>query len=241
MLKVEHLESLRYLGQPLLDISFTVADGEILVLLGPNGAGKSQLLEAVAAPDETSRGQILVNHFNARTDPDKARVHLGYLPSPVAVEPYLTGFEYLQLVGSIYHLSPKVRTASILQLANKLGCSHQLFTLMERLGPAARQKVGLLAALIHKPSVLVLDEPTEHLDATGQHLVQEQLIEFSRQGGAVLLATNDLTLAEQVADRLLLIDQGQSLAEGTATQLHHQFKSNDKSVLGLYQQAFLHA
>lgn len=236
MLKVAHLQRLRHIGHELVDVSFSVDKNETVAVVGPNGAGKSVLLSTIADPAHAA-GEVHINHFNAKTEPEKARLHLGYLPHPVILEPYLTAFEYLHLVGSLYHLSPTTRTERILQLAQELGCVHFLYTLLERLGPALHQKIGLMAALIHQPSVIILDEPTANLDPTGEEQVAQLLTAVVRKGSSLVFATNNLAFAQAVADRIIIFDQGQVTAEGTLAQLHHQMRSKEKDLRSIYHHA----
>jgi ABC-2 type transport system ATP-binding protein len=236
MLKIQHLQRLRHIGRELVDVSFSVDKSEAVAIVGPNGAGKSALLATIADPAHAA-GTVDVSHFNAKTEPEKARMHLGYLPSPVVLEQYLTAFEYLHLVGSMYHLAPRARTERILQLAQELNCTHFLYTLLERHGPALHQKVALMAALIHQPAVIVLDDPTANLDPSSEEQVAKLLTAVVRKGSSLVFATNNLGFAQAIADRIIIFDQGQVVAEGTLAQLHHQMRSKEKDLRSIYHHA----
>ena len=171
MIKVEDLTYNDLAYNELNGVSFTLDKGEIGVVIGPNGSGKSLLLKAIAEPHLDYDGRVTVSHFKAKSEPEKAKAIVGYLPKQPHVDGFLTAFELLETIAAFYQVSPKERQEKILQLANDLYCSDELYTLLERLGPALHQRVGIIASLIHQPSVLGCDEPLTHLDYRCQQAV----------------------------------------------------------------------
>lgn len=234
MLKVTNLDRLSAHGLELSGISFTIKRGETVVIVGPNGAGKSALLETIAATERPYEGQVLVNHFDTRREPDKAKLQFGYVPSPFEPELYLTGFEYLHLAGAFHHLAGPNRIKRILELAKLFRAETELYSLLERGEAALWQRIGLMASLLHEPPLLLWDEPTAHLDETGRHTVVALLKDRASRGASALVATNDLALAEQIADRLIILVDGQLVGEGTLTQLSHHLGAKVKDLPALY-------
>lgn len=238
MIKVENLVYNDLSYNELNDVNFEVNKGEVSVVIGENGCGKSLLLKVIAEPHIDYAGRITVAHFRAKTEPEKAKANVGYLPKPVVVEPFLTGFEYLETIAAFHGLEPKDRREKILKLATELGCKDYLYTLLERMGPAMSQKVGIIASLIHEPSVILWDEPLLHLDPTSQRAALRLLQKAVSKGASALIATNDLHLAEDVADRLIILKDGQIQYEGTIKQIHNLIKSPKVDLPSMYQHVF---
>lgn len=238
MLKVRSLSVLRHANEELVNVGLEIDRGEVTVVIGPNGSGKSLLCRAVSSSETDYTGEVLINHYSMKSDPEKAKLHIGYLPSDFLPEMHLTGIEYLELVGSFYQLSPKLRLERILATAEMLNCKDQLYSLNERLPRAFHQRLGLIASLIHQPSVLIWDDPWAFLDETAKQASLELLDQHLERGGCALIATNDLDLAEQVANKLIIINDGQIMADGSLSQLLNQFKPERRTLKDLYLKLF---
>lgn len=221
MLKVRELLTLG-LTTPF---TFQVPTGSITAVIGKNGSGKSLLLDAISVPDSLTSGIVSINHLNSSTDHEKFRHLLGYVPNPVIVEEYLTGIEFLELISSTYHLLPKDRLEEILTLADALECRSELYSLLQLASPSLRQKIGLIAAALHQPKVLIVDEPWAHLDPTVRRRVTNYLKDHAGKQRCVVVGTNDLESAEEIADRVLVVANGSLLVGGTITELAHQYQT----------------
>jgi ABC-2 type transport system ATP-binding protein len=241
MLSVRHLtiDSPNQENQ-LNDISFEAEKGEILAVIGRNGAGKSLLLRAIADPDIRFRGEITVNHFQSRREAEKVKLQIGYAAQELHLEPYLTGFEYLELIGSFYHLSSSLRVNRILELARKFRCLDGLYSLLERQGPALQQKVGLISSLLHQPPLIIWDEPLLLLDQTAREAALGELKSEVAKGATALIATNDLGLAEMVGDRVIVLDHGQLVTEGTFAQLQHLTGAHKTDLVTIFDHLVRH-
>jgi len=238
MLKVRSLSVLRRAEEELVNINLEVARGECLVVVGPNSSGKSLLVRTIATAESDYSGDIMINHYHAKTESAKAQLHLGYLSSNLVPEPHLTGLEYLEMVGAFYGLSPKIRLERILILAERFACKDYLYTLNERLGKAFHQRIGIIASLLHQPDVLIWDEPIVFLDESARVAAITLLQEHLKRGGTVLVSTNDLELAELIGDQILIMQEGQVVAQGTLNQLCNQFKPEHKSLRDIYHHLF---
>jgi ABC-2 type transport system ATP-binding protein len=238
MLKVKDLRFEQSSSIILDKISLEVSRGQIFGLIGPNSSGKSLLLEVLSGRQGYFEGDVRLGSYNLKTEPTKAKSQFGYLPNPVILEDGLTGYELLELVGSLYSLGSGVRRDRILQLASQLGCHDDLYSLLERQGFALKQKIGLIAALIHQPSLLFLDEPILHQDPTGQERVIDLLKEEKKRGTSILLASNNLPVVEELADVIGVVNEGGLWRVGSLAQLRNQTKSKHKGLAAIYGELF---
>lgn len=220
MLKVRGLTVQRS-NLELTNLSFDVNRGDILALIGPNGCGKSAILELIADPDSSYNGTISLNHFSSRENGDRYKTQLGYLPQHFLPPLHLTGYEFLEMVGSLYYLDKKNRDDRIFIMSKEFNCDQQLYRVIEHLSSADRQRIGLMATLLAEPPLLIWDEPTTFLDYETLAAAKLALKKRVASGGAAVVATNDLKLAETVASRIMILDDGQVVAEGTIAELSH--------------------
>ncbi|QQG50065.1 MAG: ABC transporter ATP-binding protein [Candidatus Berkelbacteria bacterium] len=233
MLKARELTVFDKAIPVLTNINLEIKRGEVAAFIGPNNAGKSALLRALAGGFEHYDGEIRVGSYSLKNS-EKAKTQLGYLSSPVAFENYLTGLEWLEVVSAAYHLAPPKRIEAILNLADKLNCKDSLYTILDSADESTKQKVGLIASLLHQPSVVLWDEPINSLDPTSQQEVSELARRVSSDGAAVLIATNNLPWAERVAERFFIMDQGEILSDGTLSQLKSLSRAEDRDLLTIY-------
>jgi len=238
MLKADSLSVPGPTTTEIVNFSLEARRGEVVALVGPNGSGKSIILRTLAGLNDNVHGSIKINNINVLKEPEKAKTQLGYLPNPVILEPYLTGFEILEMVGAMHNIAPELRPQKILTLAEHFDCKSQLYTTTERLGRAIWQKIGLMASLMHEPALLLWDEPTLHLDPYSQSAVTASVRHSAKEGVATVIATNDLSFAEALADKIVLLDNGETLAVGSLRQLCNQFKVGERRLWAVYSTAF---
>lgn len=191
--------------------------------------------QILSGQKEPKSGIVTINHYQLYRHPIKARDQIGYLANSDSGEPFLTGAEFLDLVGAVYRLSPARRAARIEELVANLDLTADVYTTMERLSLGSRQKIVLAAALIHQPSCLILDEPLQYLDFDGQQRALELVNNAQKEGAAIILITDSLTLAEELADEIIILDNGRIAAQGTLKQLQNQAQPADRSLAGIYQ------
>ena len=236
MLNVRQL-SARTTGQSLTDLSFRVETGEILAIIGSEQCGKHLLAQALSGQIQLKDGVISVNHYRLDAQPIKSRCQLGYLANPPSLEEFLSGYEYLDIVGATYHISPTERQNRIGRLIGELDFAEGAYSVIERVSPATRQKIALAAALVHQPEVLIVEEPTTNLDFDGQSRAIKLLKDEAPSRATVLISDN-LSLAEELADRFLLLENGAVLAEGTMKTLLNQVGPAVRDLSGIYQTIF---
>jgi ABC-2 type transport system ATP-binding protein len=198
------------------NLSFHVQRGEILGFLGPNGAGKSTTVKILTGMLQPSAGRASVAGFDVARSPLEVKRRIGYVPESGAVYDNLTAAEYLDLVASLHHLEPvrsRSRAEELLQLFGLLGDQHRRIAEFSK---GMRQKVLLSAALLHNPEVLFLDEPLTGLDANASLIVKEVLRSLAAQGKAIFFCSHILDVVERVCSRIIVIDKGAIVTEGTA-------------------------
>ena len=219
MIITEHLSRDYDRKMALVALSMRVEPGEILGFLGPNGAGKSTTVKILTGLIQPSGGRALVAGFDIVTHPIEAKKRLGYVPETGALYESLTPDEYLELMGCLYHLDPKAsatRRDELLDLFGLAGVSGQR---MAEFSKGMKQKVAIASALLHKPDVLFLDEPLDGLDANAAMVVKELLKRLAAQGKTILFCSHILEVVERICTRVVVINEGRQVAEGTASSI----------------------
>jgi ABC-2 type transport system ATP-binding protein len=198
----------------LNDVSLAVRSGEIVGLLGPNGAGKSTMMKIIVGILKPSSGTVKVSGFDIVKDPEKAKRMVGYLPENPSLYTSLTVTEFLSFVG-------KIRGVEDGLLQSRIDASLKTFSLEEKakallgsLSKGMKQKVALIAATLHEPDVLVLDEPLTALDPKTQVFVNNWIASQGRAGTTVLLSTHNLEIVQDYATQIAIIDRGIIVAMG---------------------------
>jgi len=221
-IEVKNITKLYGTQKALNTINFTINRGEIVGFLGPNGAGKSTLMKILTGYIKASDGVALVNYFNVNTHKIEAQKSIGYLPehNPLYLEMYVK--EYLRFNSSIH----KVSKNKVDKVIAKVGLTAEAHKKINQLSKGYRQRVGLAAALLHNPDVLILDEPTTGLDPN-QLVEIRNLIKEVGKDKTVLFSTHIMQEVEAVCDRVILIDKGNIVADKNL----NDFKKNQEQVI----------
>jgi ABC-2 type transport system ATP-binding protein len=211
----------KYFGEvkALDGVSLKAEKGKIFGLLGPNGAGKTTLVNMLATLSEPTKGSLKVLGVDVMKQPDKVRNLIGLAGQFAAVDEYLTGEENLYMVSRLYHLSAqeaKTRSRSILE---RLKLSDAAGRQARTYSGGMRRRLDLGACLVGHPQILFLDEPTTGLDPRTRLDLWDLIRELVKEGTSILLTTQYLEEADELADHIAVIDRGKLIAEGTSTQL----------------------
>ena len=215
------LIELRQLNKAYGDVSalsgldLDVPEACLYGLLGPNGAGKTTALRILATLLAPDSGQVHIDGVDALKDPRSVRRRLGYVAQEVAIDKILTGRELLQLQGDLFHLPKRLRDEQIDDLIDRLAMNEWVDRRCGTYSGGMRRRLDLAAGLLHRPKLLVLDEPTVGLDIESRTAIWELLRELVRDGTGILLSSHYLEEVEALADRMAIIDAGRVIAEGT--------------------------
>jgi ABC-2 type transport system ATP-binding protein len=219
-LEVEHVSKSFGTTRALRDVSLRVERGEILGLLGPNGAGKSTTMKAVLGLVRPDAGSIRVLGQNVLSDPVTTKRRIGYVPESPSVYEFLTGAEYLDFIADMYGLDRASRRERLQPFLDGLELSGHENALISSYSQGMRQKVALIAGLVHQPELLVLDEPLNGLDPRSARVVKDVLrSRASSERVGVLFSTHVLEIAQAICDRIVILYQGAVLATGTVDAL----------------------
>jgi ABC-2 type transport system ATP-binding protein len=207
----------------LQSVSFELASGEILGLLGPNGAGKSTMMKSILGLVRPDGGRIELFGRPSDSDPTELKRHIGYVPENPALYEFLTGEEYLDFVADMYGLDPATRGARIARFLSGLELAGHERSLISGYSLGMRQKVALTAALLHRPKLLILDEPLNGLDPRSARVVKDLLRSLATQEGVgILFSTHVLEIAQAICDRVVILDRGRVVAAGTMGSLRER-------------------
>jgi ABC-2 type transport system ATP-binding protein len=203
-------------------LDLRVPQGQVLGLLGPNGAGKTTAVRILSTLLEPDEGQVLVAGLDVRTDPQEVKKRIGLSGQSAAIDDQLTGFENLDMVGRMYHLGRKGARARARQLLEDFSLTEAGDRPSKTYSGGMRRRLDLAAALVARPAVIFLDEPTTGLDPRSRSQMWETIQSLVHDGATVLLTTQYMEEADRLADEIVVIDKGQKIAQGTATELKAQ-------------------
>jgi ABC-2 type transport system ATP-binding protein len=212
-------------------LNLNVRRGELFGFLGPNGAGKTTTIRMLVGLLRPTSGTAKVNGHDVQREPLEAKRAIGYLAQTPLLYEKLTGREFLRFVGGLYGLEDEAIDARAEGLLDLLELAEKGDQLIESYSGGMRHKIGLCAALIHEPPVLILDEPLTGLDPYSARRVKDLLQELARQGRTVFMSTHVLEIAERVCDRVGILDRGQMVAEGTIEALRARAESGKEATL----------
>ena len=197
------------------EVSFTVKAGEIVGFAGPNGAGKTTVIKMLTGILKPTSGTAVINGFDINKDPINAKKSFAYIADNPDILIQLSGLEYLNFIADMYEIPEDIRKEKIGTLSERFGMKDVLTTQMREYSHGMRQKLMVISALIHNPPAWILDEPMTGLDPTAAFELKQMMREHANAGNAVLFSTHVLEVAEQVCDRILIINKGKIITEGT--------------------------
>jgi ABC-2 type transport system ATP-binding protein len=200
-------------------LNLNVKEGELFAFLGPNGAGKTTTIKALTGLLEPDLGSISVGGHDMQTDPIKAKSIMGYVPDVAVFYDKLTSIEFMRFIGDLYEVDRSKLNDNTVELFQKFDLNSFSHFPIEELSHGTRQRLAIAAALVHDPKVFVIDEPMVGLDPLHARAVKEELRARSDHGVTVLMSTHLLNVAQELADRIGIIDQGKLVALGTLNEL----------------------
>ena len=204
------------------DLSLTVQRGEFFAVLGPNAAGKTTSIKILAGLIKPTSGTTRVGGFDVQTHPLEVRQRLAYVPDFPFLYDKLTPWEFIRFTGQMFRMDDALLQSKAADLVSRFNLEAYLHKPIEGLSHGTRQRVAIASALLHDPEVFVIDEPMVGLDPHHARVVKDTLKERTQAGMTVFLSTHQLSVAEEMADRIGIIHQGRLIAVGTRDELRLQ-------------------
>lgn len=211
-------------------LSFTVNDGELFGLLGPNGSGKTTTVKMLLGLLDPDDGEARIGEVDPADDSREAKSRIGYVSEESILYRSMTPREVYELVASVRRMEPETADARLAQLIEGFEAAESLDSIIATLSLGNRQKVQIIAALLHRPPILILDEPFSGLDAKSVRIFKEILTLHAERGGSVLFSTHILEIADDLCDRIAIINNGRLVAQGTPQELREKSEAAGASL-----------
>ena len=208
-------------------IDFTVNKGESFGFLGPNGAGKSSTMRIIAATSQRSGGEIKILDKDPEKFGPQIRAHLGVVPQQDNLDEQLTCAENLYIYGRYFGLSRSFLKTKVLELLEFAQLTEKQHTKVIALSGGMKRRLTIARALVNEPDILMLDEPTTGLDPQARHILWDRLFRLKERGVTLLITTHYMDEAEQLCDRLIVMDKGKIMAEGKPSELIKKYSSKE--------------
>lgn len=203
-------------------VDLEIKPGEIFGLLGPNGSGKSTTLKMLLGLVQPDNGTVEVLGLDVQKDPVAVKRQVGYVPESPRLYEFLTGLEYLDFIGDVFSVTAEEKKQRINEYLKALELEGREGDMMSGYSQGMKQKVALISAFLHKPRLLILDEPLNGLDPKSARIVKDLLHELRAQGVTTLMSTHVLEIAEVICDRIAIMYQGRILALGGMDELRQK-------------------
>ncbi|MBN2467746.1 MAG: ABC transporter ATP-binding protein [Deltaproteobacteria bacterium] len=215
-------------------VSLTVEPGTIFGFLGPNGAGKTTTIRMMVGLLKPTSGEVIIEGKNIAHEPVEAKKVIGFVPDRSFIYEKLTGREFLEFVGGLYGLSKDECREKIQTLLEVFGLTGWGEELIESYSHGMRQRLVLCSALIHNPRVIIVDEPVVGLDPRGARLVKAVFKDLARRGKTIFVSTHVLEIAEEICDRIAIIQDGRVTVSGTIEELKEIANTSDNRLEALF-------
>ena len=200
-------------------VDLAIKQGEIFGLLGPNGSGKSTTLKMLLGLVQPDSGSVSVLGLDVRETPVDLKRQVGYVPESPRLYEFLTGIEYLDFIGDVYGMQPAEKKSRISEYLRALQLEGREGDMINSYSEGMKQKIALISAFLHRPKLLILDEPLNGLDPRSARIVKDFLHELKRQGVTTILSTHVLEIAQALCDRIGIMYRGKLLALGNMDEL----------------------
>jgi len=230
IIEVRHLNKSYGIKRVLKGINFSVDAGQIIGYIGPNGAGKSTTVKILCGLDGSFEGDIIVDGINIKEDPIAVKRIVGYVPEVAEMYDVLTPLEFLKMISDLHELEPNTALKKAKDMLHHFGLSDNLNSRMNTFSKGMRQKVLIVSGLIHNPKIIFLDEPLTGLDANTVIMVKEIISKLAEEGKTIFYSSHMMDIVEKVSNRILLINNGNIVANGTFDELKNQHNQSLENV-----------
>ena len=219
MLRIEHLTKAYGDKVAVDDLSLHIRPGEIYGFIGHNGAGKTTTLRSAVGIQRFDAGEIYICGTSIREDPIACKRQLAYIPDNPDLYDFMTGIKYLNFIADIFGVSAQDRQARIRTYADRFELTADLAQPISAYSHGMKQKLAVIAAWLHDPKLILMDEPFVGLDPKASHLLKEMMREVCDRGGAIFFSTHVLEVAEKLCDKVAIIKQGKLIRSGTMDEV----------------------
>ena len=219
MLQIQHLTKSYGDKKAVDDLTLHIAPGEIYGFIGHNGAGKTTTLKACAGILPFEAGQILIAGQDMKAQPLDCKQQMAYIPDNPDLYEFMSGIRFLNFIGDVFRVEPTVRRERIHKYAQMLEIEGDLAQPLSAFSHGMKQKLALIAAWIHEPKLILMDEPFVGLDPKAAHLLKELMHEHCDKGGAIFFSTHVLDVAEKLCDKVAIIKEGRLIASGSMQEV----------------------
>mgnify|MGYP004533481929 CR=1 FL=1 len=227
MIEIKNISKSYVKGSKVIDnVSLEIKDGEILGFLGPNGAGKTTIIKMITGILEIDKGDILIEKNSIINSPYEAKKEFGLVPDSPDMFLNLKGIEYLNFIADIYQIDEEKRIERIKKLSKKFDMEEALNEKIEKYSHGMRQKIVIIGVLLHSPKNWILDEPITGLDPKSIYDLKNMMKEYAKNGNAVFFSTHILEVAENLCDRVAIINKGKIVFVGKIEELKVKMKEN---------------
>ena len=220
MLTISHFSKTYKGGRRAVDdLSLTVEAGDIFGFIGHNGAGKTTTIRAVVGVLDFTEGEILIDGHSVKSDPVACKSVTAYIPDNPDLYEHLTGIQYLNFIGDVFRVGKAEREARVADYAGRFELTGSLGGLISSYSHGMKQKLSIIAAWLHDPKVIIMDEPFVGLDPKAAHLLKGMMREICDNGGAIFFSTHVLEVAEKLCDKVAIIKGGRLIRSGTMEEV----------------------
>ncbi|HJJ32740.1 MAG TPA: ABC transporter ATP-binding protein [Methanocorpusculum sp.] len=222
MLEIRNL-SKTYKGgkKAVSNLSLTIESGDIYGFIGHNGAGKTTAIKCIVGINDFEEGTISIDGHSVSAEPLLCKKITAYIPDNPDLYEYLTGVQYLNFIADMFSVSKEDRTIRITKYAEMFEITEALGDSISTYSHGMKQKLAIISALIHKPKLMVLDEPFVGLDPKAAYVLKQIMHEFCAEGGAVFFSTHVLDVAEKLCNKIAILKKGELIASGSIEELTH--------------------
>lgn len=219
MLKIENLTKVYGDKKAVDDLSLHIAPGEIYGFIGHNGAGKTTTLKSVAGILQFDAGEIYINGKSVKEQPLECKKEIAYIPDNPDLYDFMSGIKYLNFIADIFGVSAEDRAARIKKYADTFELTDSLAEPIAAYSHGMKQKLAIIAAWLHTPRLIIMDEPFVGLDPKAAHILKEMMREECDNGGAIFFSTHVLEVAEKLCDKVAIIKAGRLIRSGTMEEV----------------------
>lgn len=219
MLKIEHLTKQYGSKKAVDDLSLHIAPGEIYGFIGHNGAGKTTTIKSCCGILQFDTGEIYVDGVSIRQDPLSCKKKIAYIPDNPDLYDYMTGIQFLNFIGDVFAIPADIRQERIHRIADTFELTDDLAQPISAYSHGMKQKLAIIAAWLHEPKLIIMDEPFVGLDPSASHKLKEMMRSICQSGSSIFFSTHVLEVAEKLCNKVAIIKNGKLIRSGTMDEV----------------------